>query len=128
MKKWILLVLIVSMGFVLTACTEADKVSANISKEADNFNVIRRITVINMRTDKPIFELVGQFSLGNTATNELKIICQTGENEFKKHYVYLNDWMMYVVEDLCGSDVSPYKYEINFLPEMIVPFTFTSSY
>ena len=31
----------------LTGCTEAEKVSYNLSQEADNFNDIRQITVIN---------------------------------------------------------------------------------
>lgn len=47
----------------ITACTEADKVSSNVSQEADNFNVLRRFAVINTRTDKVEFELVGAFSL-----------------------------------------------------------------
>jgi hypothetical protein len=34
---------------------------------------------------------------------------------------------MYVVEDISGAYVNKYKYEINFLPEMISPITFTSN-
>ena len=34
---------------------------------------------------------------------------------------------MYVVEDLGGADVSKYKYEINYIPESIIPFTITTS-
>ena len=129
MKKIILLVLVVSMLFVLTACDEqVYTVSHNVSNEANNFNVLRRISVFNMRTDKPLFELVGQFSILNSGANELEVVCQTGPDEYKKHFIYLNDWTMYVVEDVGGADVSPYKYEINFLPEMIIPITFTSSY
>lgn len=30
------------IGGIVTGCTEADKVSTNVSKEADNFNVLRR--------------------------------------------------------------------------------------
>lgn len=129
MKKWILLVLAISMVFLLASCDEqVYTVSHNVSKEANNFNVIRRISVINMRSDKPLFELIGQFSILNSGANELEVVCQTGPNDYKKHFIYLNDWTMYIVEDLSGADVSPYKYEINFLPEMIVPITFTSSY
>ncbi len=130
MKKKCLVLLVVLLLCVvcLTACTEADRVSQNVSKEADNFNVIRRISVINMRSDKPIFELIGQFSIRNTSTCELAVICEVAPNQYKKHYIYLNDWTMYVVEDISGADVSPYRYEINFLPEMIVPIKFTSDY
>lgn len=128
MKKRIVLVVLLAMVcFTLIGCTEADKVSANISKEADNFNVIRRLSVINARTDKPLFELVGAFSIGNTNHSELTITVQTGPNEYKKHFIYLNSWTIYIVEDISGSDVSPYKYEINYIPESIIPVTFTES-
>lgn len=127
-KSLALLAMLLLCAVCLTACTESIRVSKNISKEADNFNVIRRISVINMRSDKPIFELVGQFSIGNSLSNELEVICEVAPNQYKKHYIYLNDWTMYIVEDISGADVSPYRYEINFLPEMIVPIDFTNSY
>ncbi len=59
--------------------------------------------------------------------NQLEIICETGRNEFKKHFIGLNAETLYVVEDLCGANVSRYRYEVNFLPEMILPITFTSN-
>lgn len=128
MKKLSLVIMLVFLAVALTACTQAELVSYNISKEADAFNVTRRIAVINARTDKPVFELVGCFALSNNSTNELQVTVQTGPDEYKKHYIYLNDWTMYVVEDLSGADVTPYRYEINFLPEMILPIEFTRSY
>ena len=75
-----------------------------------------------------MFELIGAFALSNSSANELQVTVQTGPKEYKKHFIYLNDWAMYVVEDLSGADVTPYRYEINFLPEMILPIEFTSSY
>lgn len=129
MKKRIALVLVlILMAVVLASCTQAERVSANLSKEADAFNVTRRLAVINARTDKPVFELVGAFSISNNLHNELEITVQTGPNEYKKHFVYLNEWTLYVVEDISGAAVSPYHYEVNFLPEMILPVTFTMSY
>ncbi|HWS31018.1 MAG TPA: hypothetical protein VN512_13010 [Clostridia bacterium] len=128
MKKSIALIIVtLLMVLLLAGCTQADRVAANISKEADNFNVVRRISVLNMRTDKPVFELIGNFSISNSEYNELVITCQTGPTTYKKHFVYLNNWTMYVVEDISGAFVDPYHYEINFLPEMIIPFTFTSN-
>lgn len=52
MKKKLFCLLAVMMLCVgLVGCTEADNVSYNISKEANNFNVTRRLAVINARTD-----------------------------------------------------------------------------
>ena len=119
---------IVIVGMLLVGCTEADKVSSNVSQEADNFNVIRRLTVLNARSDKPMFELIGAFSITvDSADNQLEVICETGENEYKKHFIALNEWTMYVVEDVSGAEVDKYLYEVNFLPESIVPVTITSN-
>lgn len=108
---------------LLSGCTQADKVNWNISKEADKFNVVRRLAVINARTDKPLFELIGAFALDNNSSNELEVTVKTGPDQYKKHFIYLNEYTLYVVEDISGAEVSEYKYEVNFLPEMFMPIT-----
>jgi hypothetical protein len=128
MKKIIAIILMsvmVCITFVGCEDRQADRVSYNISQEADNFNVIRRLVVINARTDKPMFELVGAFSF-TLETNRIIAIVETGKNEYKKHSVGLNDWTLWSIEDISGASVSKYHYEVNFLPEMIMPVTFVS--
>ena len=133
MKKTKLSKIIVGMilavsVFSLTGCgREAERVSYNVSQQADNFNVVRRLTVINTRSHKPMFELIGNFSLKvDHEDNQLEVTCETGKNEYKKHFVGLNDETAYVVEDIGGANVDKYKYEVNFLPETIQPLTITS--
>lgn len=121
------LIIIAIVGlFILSGCTEVDRVSHNIGQEADNFNITRRIVVYNARTDKLVFELIGNFSLQNNLDNELEIICEIDKNIYKKHFVYLNDYTLYVVEDVSGAYVDKYHYEVNYIPEMIIPVTFTN--
>lgn len=127
MKKFISIFVVIIIMCAFVGCRQSEKVSYNIGKEADNFNVTRRLAVINARTDKPIFELIGNFSLHNNSTNELEVICETEKGVYKKHFVYLNEWTIYVVEDISGAYVDKYHYEVNFLPEMIIPITFTSN-
>lgn len=110
----------------LTGCSQSYRVSKNISQEANNFNVVRRITVINARTDTVLLQLTGTFSLRNNSNNELEVICELEDGKYQKHYVYLNEYTLYVVEDLSGSNVSKYSYELNFLPEMIPGVKITS--
>ena len=115
MKKIIaiLLVLVCMMG-VLTGCTEAENVNYNLSQAADNFEVVRKITVYNARTDMIIMEMEGYMSLSNNSTSELVVTCRTGETEYKKNYVYLNDYVIYVVEDITSTVTDPYHYKIHF--------------
>lgn len=116
-----LLLIILSIGFI--GCTEADRVSSNVSEEADNFNVLRRLAVINSRTDKVEFEVIGAFSLYvDNEENQLEVTVEKEDGTYLKHFVGLNDNTMYVIEDIGGAKVNKYKYEINYIPEMIQPF------
>lgn len=54
MKKIVSLVLALLLAVSLCACTEASQVNHNINQAADNFNVTRRLEVINARTDTPL--------------------------------------------------------------------------
>ena len=119
MKKKMMAVLLMALlvCMAITGCTEANQVSNNISQEADNFNVTRKLTVVNARTDTILLELTGTFALKNNTANELEVIIETEEGKYKKDLVYLNDYTMYVVEDVSGANVDKYLYEINFLPE-----------
>jgi len=125
MKKKMLLVLLAAVAcmFVFTGCSESSKVSRNVSQEANNFNVTRKLTVINARTDTVLLELTGTFALQNNDDNELEVIIETAKGKYRKDLVYLNDYTMYVVEDVSGADVDKYHYEINFLPEWGVKVT-----
>lgn len=111
------------LSSVLVGCRESDKVSYNVSQDADNFNVLRRLAVINSRTDKVEFELIGAFSLEvDDDENQIEVVAETEDGEYKKHIIGLNENTMYVIEDLGGAKVNKYKYEVNYIPESIVPF------
>lgn len=125
MKRFISLILVCLIVISLTACSQAERTSYNISREADRFNVTRRLAVINARTDKPVFEIIGNFSISNNGYNELEIVCEVENGKYKKHFVYLNEWTIYTVEDVSGAYVDNYHYEVNYLPEMILPVTLT---
>ena len=115
-------IILAAVAAALAACgRESDRVSYNIAQEADNFNVLRRVVVINTRTDKAEFECIGRIAV-EIDENRLDIIVETDENKYQKHIVNLTGNNMYIVEDLGGAEVSQYRYEINYLPEMILPF------
>lgn len=114
MKKVICLILVVVCLFCFASCTAADNVNHNLSQAADNFECLRRITVYNARTDLIVMEMEGYMSLSNNSTSELVVTCKVGANEYKKNYVYLNEYVIYVVEDITGITTDPYHYKIHF--------------
>lgn len=108
--------------FGLTGCTDADIASQNVSKEADQFKVKRRIVFINLRHDSYLFEIIGNCSIKtDSSDNQLEVICKVGEDKYQKHFLYLSNETTYTVEQLDYSEVSKYDYEIVFKPESIIP-------
>ncbi len=118
MKKRVLSLLLAGMMMLSVAgCSEASKVNQNISKQADYFECERKITVYNARTDMVILEAEGYMSISNNASGELVCTVKTGPNEYKKNYIYLNKYTMYVVEDITGTHTDPYHYKMYFHTE-----------
>lgn len=126
MKKIIAVIVVVILIFALSGCdSEANRVSYNVSKEADNFNVCREIIVVNIRDNTVLYTLRGYFSLKNEGHNELCVISEVGDGVYKKDFIYLSEWTTYVCTDLTGAKVDRYHYELNILPQMVGGVTFT---
>jgi len=112
----LLLSILATCVFTLTGCTDAYTVSSNLSQQADNFGITRRLVVYNSRTDKMIIEIIGTFSVQNNTNHELEIICDLGDNRYKKHFIYLNENTIYTIEDVTGNYDDKYHYEVNYMP------------
>lgn len=124
----IFVVLTCILALTLTGCgRQADIVSWNVSKQADNFNVTRRVTVINTRTDKVLLQMVGKISIEDVE-NGVAVIVEIDRKKsiYQKHYIYLNGNTMYTVEDVSGVGVSKYAYEMEFMPQSIAPIRVTA--
>lgn len=120
MKKIIAIALcIIAIMTVFTGCTEASKVNYNVSYQARYFECLRKITVYNARTDKVILEAEGYMDISNNSSSELVVTCKVGENEYKKNYVYLNEWTIYAIEDISGTYTDPYHYKMCFHTEIL---------
>ncbi|WP_369350418.1 hypothetical protein AB6M97_06235 [Streptococcus hillyeri] len=125
-KKLIAGLMVLASVVTLAACREKDRVSYNVSKEADSFNVRRKVTIINIRTDKIEFTAEGLLSV-DYDEDTIDIIMQVGEDSYRKHIVEIADENMFIVEDLGKTKVDKYKYEIEYMPESAVPFTVTNN-
>ncbi len=108
---------------LLTACsTDADVVSENLSKDADQFKIERRIVFFNGITDTYLMTIEGRCSIKPDATdNQLEVTCKTGDKEYKKHFLGLSDNVSYFVEQTAVAEVSKYRYKVIFKPSTIVP-------
>lgn len=123
MKKAIYVLACTALAATLAACsTEAERVSYNLSQQADNFNDIRQVTVINCLQGDVLFQMTGKMSItADPADNQLEIVVEDENGEYKKHFIGLSDNVTYVVEDVTTGDVNRYKYTLNFNPKMWLP-------
>ena len=108
-------ILVLTMVFT-SGCTEAEKKSIEISKEADKFQTPRKLTIINTRTDKVILEFIGTFSV-QSSSGAIDILCAVGDDKYEKHFFTLNEWTIYVVEDISSSGGDLYFKQIKYYPE-----------
>lgn len=112
-----------ALALVLTACgQESDTVSHNLSKDADNFKIDRRVVFFNGITDKYLLVIEGRCSLGNNDKGgSLTVTCRTGQNVYKKHFLGLSDNVSYFVEQTEEAYADAYHYKVVFRPTAIVP-------
>ena len=120
----IMVFLMTVLVVTLSGCREAEKVSYNISLEADNFNTIRQITVINCIKGDVLFQMTGKMSIkADTQDNQLEVTVEDEYGRYRKHFIGLSDNVTYVVEDITDTPkVSEYHYTLNFNPKMWIPY------
>lgn len=124
MRFTFITITIISVIAMFTGCeTEAQRVSYNLSQEADNFNDVRQLTVINCLQGDVLFQMTGKMSItADTGDNQLEVIVEDENGTYKKHFIGLSDNVTYVVEDITSGNVSKYKYTLNFNPNMWIPY------
>ena len=122
MKRRIMCIIcMIALVLGCSACSTADTINHNLSKDANEFNVYRKITVTNARTDTIMLEAEGYMALSNDDENELVVTIKTGENTYYKDYIYLNEWTCYVMEQTEPNSVDKYHYELTFYPSRVIP-------
>lgn len=125
MIRKILVLAVLLLGLV--GCSDADTVSHNISREADQFRVMRRVVFYNGITEQYILSIEGLCSLGNNdGPGEVTVTCRTGVDEvgdptYVKHFLGLSDNVTFFAEQLEAKNVSADHYIVIFKPQTIIP-------
>ena len=128
LKKRIVCVIamvVLAIGMLVGCETEVSRVEYNLTQEADNFNIVRQLTVINCLQGDVLFQMTGKMSItADVDDNQLEIIVENEDGNYTKHFVGLSDNVTYTIEDLNlgKNDVEKYKYTLNFNPNMWLPY------
>ena len=125
MKKINCLLVILALLSItfLSGCTDdAQVASYNLVRSADNFEINRRVVFFNGITDNYLLEIEGKCSIeADTMDEQLEVICKTGDEQYKKHFLGLSDNVAYFVEHLEPTSASAYHYRVTFKPQSIIP-------
>ena len=125
MKRMLLIFVFGIILFLITGCQrEVDNVSYNLSLEADNFNVVRQLTVVNCIANDVLFQMEGKMSIQpDNIDNQLEVIVEDENGNYQKHFIGLSDNVTYIVEQKNYKKTDKYKYILNFNPKMWLPVT-----
>lgn len=122
MKKLLLIIAVLLITLSLSACDPADTVSTNLSKEADHFNIMRKIVFYNVITGEYMYAMEGYCSIeADTADEQLEVTCEIGKSTYVKHFLGISDNVSYMVIQLEAVDVSAYHYKIYLRPQTLIP-------
>lgn len=112
-------ILIIMCCMVLfTSCSKAGTITHNIQKEADKFNVYRKMTFVNLYTNEPLYSAEGYFSVQTTYSNdyqgqqEIALTFLVGYNKYKMDYFSIAENVCYVIEQLENTNTDPYYWNI----------------
>ncbi len=112
--------LLALLGTTASACDDdADVASDNLSKAADNFEIQRRVIVINTIDNSTLLLIEGRCSIKDE-NGQLEVTCKSGR-DFIKNFVGLSPHVTYLVEQLVGVNVSVDHYRRSVKPEAVIP-------
>ena len=110
--------MIAVMMVFASGCDQADTMRHNIQKEADKFNVYRKITFVNLYTGQLLYSAEGYFSVQTTYCNEYQgqqeigLVFNVAKNEYKMDYFSIAENVCYVIEQTKNTTGDPYHWKI----------------
>lgn len=120
MKKIIFFILLIFLFFC--CARDSEIVSYNLSKDADMFNVYRRVVFYNGITGDYILVIEGLCSISvDVLQGQLELTVKTGNNSYKKHFLGLSDNVTYFAEQIESNNTDRYHYQVIFKPASIMP-------
>lgn len=118
-------VVTVAVALLLCGCSASSTARQQVKWSADNFDVVRELTVFNNVTGEILFVAEGRMSIEvDENESQLEITVAQPDDMYEMHYVGLNETTTYVVRDLSGVDVESFRYKLTINPDMLLPFEF----
>lgn len=122
MKKLLVVMLLIVATFMSSCSTDADVASYNISQDADNFKIFRRVVFYNGITNEYILVVEGFCSIYvDSSDGQLELTVKTDDGRYLKHFLGLSDNVTYFAEQIYSVNESTQHYKVIFKPSTIIP-------
>lgn len=120
MRKFLIALIVLAGLPLLAACDDADVARQNLTKAANNFEIMRRVVFYNSILDKIVLVTEGKCSVepGNLRTS---VICKVGANRYIRNFYGKSDNTVYFVEQMDPVPVNVYQYRRTFKPQALLP-------
>jgi hypothetical protein len=121
LKKPAFILLTLIVGMFISGCEDAATISVkNLSKEADNFELNRRIMFVNTRTDTKLLIIEGRCNI-EYWSSRTHVICKVSDNSYKRSFIGNNGEITAIVEQLDSVPVNVYHYRRTYKPQSFIP-------
>ena len=120
MRKLLMVLSFLALPFLAACEDDATIASRNLSKAADNFEVVRNIVFYNVWTDTEVATVIGKCSI-EVQQHKFVAVCKDGPGDFKKHYLGRSTNLSFFAVQLDGVNVSTFHTRITWKPQGFVP-------
>jgi len=119
MKKLILIATTLTVMLITGCETDATIAEANLIKEAESFNVYRKVSFYNALRDVVVLTVTGYCSF-EAHKHKFDVLCKV-DGKFLRHTMGRSDNTLPIVEHLEPSKVSSNHYKVIIRPQALIP-------
>ena len=108
-------------ALALTGCNDDATVARhNMTKAADNFELMRRIVFYNVRLGQNVVTVEGKCSI-EYGSGRAEYICKVGDGKYIRNFLSDSNDIVAIVEQMDSVPVNVYHFRRTFKPQTIIP-------
>ena len=108
-------------ALALTGCNDDATVARrNMTKAADNFELMRRIVFYNVRLGQNVVTVEGKCSI-EYGSGRTEYICKVGDDKYIRNFLSDSNDIVAIVEQMDSVPVNVYHFRRTFKPQTIIP-------
>ena len=108
-------------ALAMTGCNDDATVARhNMTKAADNFELMRRIVFYNVRLGQNVVTVEGKCSI-EYGSGRTEYICKVGDGKYIRNFLSDSNDIVAIVEQMDSVPVNVYHFRRTFKPQTIIP-------